>query len=163
MNPVFKIIENLGVIKASGNGWTKELNLVSWHGKEAVLDIRDWRPGHENASRGLTFTQSEMDEVISHFTEWNHSGHVYIEPHRFYTSVPYDIHASIGTFGDPGSTGWRKEINLVAWNGGKPLIDIRSWNHDHTRMTRGIALTIEDMKRVCELYEQYACSRRVTA
>ena len=23
---------------------------------------------------------------------------------------------------------WTKEVNLVAWNGGKPKIDIRDWN-----------------------------------
>ena len=36
---------------------------------------------------------------------------------------------------------WTKEVNLVAWNGGKPKIDVRDWNSSHERMSRGITLT----------------------
>jgi hypothetical protein len=31
---------------------------------------------------------------------------------------------------------WTKEVNLVAWNGGKPKIDIRDWNATHERMSQ---------------------------
>ena len=41
--------------------------------------------------------------------------------------------------------GWTRELNIVAWNGGEPKYDIRSWNEDHTRMTRGITLTHEEV------------------
>lgn len=37
--------------------------------------------------------------------------------------------------------GWRKELNIVKWNGGEPRYDIRSWSEDHELMTRGITLT----------------------
>ena len=43
---------------------------------------------------------------------------------------------------------WTKEVNLVAWNGGKPKIDIREWNPTHERMTRGITLTEEQGERL---------------
>ena len=36
---------------------------------------------------------------------------------------------------------WTKEVNVVAWNGGKPKIDVRDWNEAHDRMSRGITLT----------------------
>ena len=36
---------------------------------------------------------------------------------------------------------WTKEVNVVAWNGGKPKIDIRDWSSNHQRMSRGITLT----------------------
>ncbi len=36
---------------------------------------------------------------------------------------------------------WTKEVNVVAWNGGKPKIDVRDWNANHDRMGRGITLT----------------------
>lgn len=42
---------------------------------------------------------------------------------------------------DTYQTGWTKELNLVCWNGGEPKFDIRDWNEDHTRMTRGVTLT----------------------
>lgn len=35
---------------------------------------------------------------------------------------------------------WTKEVNVVAWNGGKPKIDVRDWNERHDRMSRGITL-----------------------
>lgn len=33
---------------------------------------------------------------------------------------------------------WHKELNLVPWNGRMPRYDIRGWNDDHTKMTKGI-------------------------
>ena len=43
-------------------------------------------------------------------------------------------------------TGWRKEINLVSWNGGVPTYDIRDWAPDHDRMSRGITLHEKEMR-----------------
>ena len=51
---------------------------------------------------------------------------------------------------------WTKEVNLVAWNGGKPKIDIRDWSSDHRRMSRGITMTEEQaMKMAAALVERY--------
>lgn len=44
--------------------------------------------------------------------------------------------------------GWKKECNLVSWNGNETKYDIREWNEDHTKMTRGITLTPEEMRRL---------------
>ena len=38
-------------------------------------------------------------------------------------------------------TGWTREVNLVSWNGTKPKVDVREWDPDHQRMSRGITLT----------------------
>ncbi|MEI3503270.1 MAG: PC4/YdbC family ssDNA-binding protein [Anaerovoracaceae bacterium] len=43
-------------------------------------------------------------------------------------------------------TGWRKELNLVSWNGGAPKYDIRDWDPDHERMSRGITLHEKEMR-----------------
>lgn len=43
-------------------------------------------------------------------------------------------------------TGWRKEVNLVSWNGGVPKYDIRDWAPDHDRMSRGITLHEKEMR-----------------
>ena len=49
-----------------------------------------------------------------------------------------------------------KEINVVAWNGGKPKIDVRDWNASHERMSRGITLTEEQaMKMTKALVDRY--------
>ena len=44
----YEITEELGVISESPKGWTRELNRVSWNGREAKLDLRDWAPEHAN-------------------------------------------------------------------------------------------------------------------
>lgn len=50
----------------------------------------------------------------------------------------------------------KKEINVVAWNGGKPKIDVRDWNEAHDRMSRGITLTEDQaMKMAKALVERF--------
>lgn len=39
------------------------------------------------------------------------------------------------------ASGWRRELNLVSWNGAEPKVDIRDWSPDHTKMGKGITLT----------------------
>lgn len=38
----YEIKETIGVIAESAKGWKKELNLISWNGKEAKYDLREW-------------------------------------------------------------------------------------------------------------------------
>ncbi len=59
----WEIVESLGVLSDNPKGWTKELNLVSWNGREAKFDIREWAPDHETMSKGLTFTKDEMEAL----------------------------------------------------------------------------------------------------
>lgn len=56
----FEIIKTIGVLSESPKGWTKELNLVSWNGKPAKYDLRDWAPGHEKMGKGITLSEEEM-------------------------------------------------------------------------------------------------------
>jgi len=35
----FEIMEHIGVLSESSKGWTKELNLISWNGKEPKYDL----------------------------------------------------------------------------------------------------------------------------
>lgn len=37
----FEIKETVGIIAESAKGWKKELNLISWNGKEAKYDLRE--------------------------------------------------------------------------------------------------------------------------
>ena len=48
-------------------------------------------------------------------------------------------------------TGWKKELNLVAWNGGSPKYDIRDWDADHEHMSRGITLRSEEAEKLRDL------------
>ena len=52
------------------------------------------------------------------------------------------------------STGWRKELNLVRWNGGPPKYDIRDWSPDHGHMSRGATFHEKEMRHICEVLKQ---------
>lgn len=56
----FEIKETVGVIAESAKGWKKELNLISWNGKEAKYDLREWAPEHEKMGKGVTLTKDEL-------------------------------------------------------------------------------------------------------
>ena len=64
MNQInYEIKKHIGIISESKNGWTKELNLVSWNDNDPKYDIRDWDPKHEKMSRGITLTEEEAYEL----------------------------------------------------------------------------------------------------
>lgn len=56
----YEIVKELGVISEGSGGWAKELNLISWNGKEAKYDIRDWGPEHEKMGKGITLTAADI-------------------------------------------------------------------------------------------------------
>lgn len=60
----FEITKEIGVISETPKGWTKEINMVSWNEREPKYDIREWSPDHTKMSKGLTFTQDEIDEIL---------------------------------------------------------------------------------------------------
>lgn len=55
----YEIVKTIGVISEGSGGWTKELNLISWNGKEPKYDIRDWAPDHEKMGKGVTLTKDD--------------------------------------------------------------------------------------------------------
>ena len=59
----YEIKETVGVIAESAKGWKKELNLISWNGKEAKYDLREWAPGHEKMGKGITLTLDELKSL----------------------------------------------------------------------------------------------------
>jgi hypothetical protein len=64
----FEIIKNIGTLSESSKGWTKELNLISWNGRDPKYDIRDWDPDHEKMGKGVTLNEEELmklKEVLS--------------------------------------------------------------------------------------------------
>ncbi|MUO34716.1 YdbC family protein [Enterococcus gallinarum] len=40
--------------------------------------------------------------------------------------------------------GWRKELNLVSWNGRPPKFDLRDWSPGHEKMGKGLTLSNEE-------------------
>jgi len=48
-------------------------------------------------------------------------------------------------------TGWSKQLNLVAWNGGAPKYDCRDWDSEREHMSRGLTLHKDEAKKLYEL------------
>lgn len=67
----FEIVEHIGVLEAHSTGWNKEVNLVSWNGNPAKVDIRDWDPSHERMSRGITLSFEEAHRLRCFMNERN--------------------------------------------------------------------------------------------
>ncbi len=59
----YEIVKELGVLAESRNGWTKELNLVSWNDREPKYDLREWSPDHEKMAKGITLSLEEAAEL----------------------------------------------------------------------------------------------------
>ncbi|MBU5465723.1 hypothetical protein KQI49_02635 [Virgibacillus sp. MSJ-26] len=59
----FEVVETIAILSEGSKGWQKELNLVSWNGREPKYDIRDWSENHEKMGKGLTFNLSELKNL----------------------------------------------------------------------------------------------------
>lgn len=58
--------------------------------------------------------------------------------------IKYDIVEEIGVLSE-NAKGWRKELNLISWNGTKPKFDIRDWAPEHEKMGKGVTLSEEEL------------------
>lgn len=56
----------------------------------------------------------------------------------------YNIVSHIATISQRGS--WALELNLISWAGRTPTFDLRKWNEDHSKMSKGISLTRDEVK-----------------
>ena len=65
----------------------------------------------------------------------------------------YEIKEEIGVLSE-NKSGWRKEVNLVSWNGAAPKLDIRDWAPDHEKMGKGITLSTEEARELLDLLQK---------
>jgi len=59
----YEVTRHIGVLSENAKGWTKELNLVSWNGREPKYDIREWAPEREKMGKGVTLTAEEISAL----------------------------------------------------------------------------------------------------
>ena len=62
----------------------------------------------------------------------------------------FEIAEHICVLGKGREDGYTKELNYVSFRGLPPKWDVREWNSDHTRMTKGITFTGQEMKTLLE-------------
>jgi hypothetical protein len=65
-------------------------------------------------------------------------------------SFSYEIVKHFGVISQEKS-GWQKELNLVAWSGRAPKLDIRDWAPNHEKMGKGVTLNKEEATKLAEL------------
>ena len=68
------------------------------------------------------------------------------------SEITFEIVRHIGVLFEKRN-GWKKEVNLVSWNGGDPKIDIREWDETHTKMSRGLTFTQEEAMKLANLLQ----------
>lgn len=62
----------------------------------------------------------------------------------------YEIVEEIGVLSE-NAKGWRKELNLVSWNGRPPKFDLRDWGPNHEKMGKGVTLSNEEFEALSQL------------
>ena len=56
----YEITEHIAVLSQSANGWERQLNMVSWNGREPKYDIRDWAPDGSKMGKGISMTKEDL-------------------------------------------------------------------------------------------------------
>ncbi|MBV1756664.1 MAG: hypothetical protein KMY55_02360 [Dethiosulfatibacter sp.] len=67
--------------------------------------------------------------------------------------LKFEIAKSFGVLSE-SAKGWNKEINLVSWNDREPKYDIREWDPEHEKMSKGITLTKEEIIKLRDLLNE---------
>lgn len=60
----------------------------------------------------------------------------------------FEIKRQFGVLNENAKTGWKREVNLVAWNGNPVKIDIRDWDEEHTHMGRGLTFSLDEAEKL---------------
>ncbi|MDP3387249.1 MAG: PC4/YdbC family ssDNA-binding protein [Eubacteriales bacterium] len=58
--------------------------------------------------------------------------------------LKFEITEHFGVLSE-SAKGWSKEINLVSWNDREPKYDIREWDPEHEKMSKGITMNRDEM------------------
>ncbi|WP_341300267.1 PC4/YdbC family ssDNA-binding protein [Lysinibacillus sp. FSL H8-0500] len=59
--------------------------------------------------------------------------------------IKYEIIEQIGVLSE-SAKGWKKELNLISWNGHVPKYDIREWAPNREKMGKGITLSEDEVQ-----------------
>lgn len=65
-------------------------------------------------------------------------------------AIKYEIAENLGTL-SKSPKGWTKEFNLVSWNDREAKFDLREWSEDHSKMSKGVTLTKEELVELKEI------------
>ena len=60
----YEIVKEIAVLSASDSGYTKEINLISWNGREPKYDIRSFSPNRGKCGKGITLNADEAAALL---------------------------------------------------------------------------------------------------
>lgn len=60
----YEIVKEIAVLSTGDSGYTKEINLISWNGKEPKYDIRRFSPNREKCGKGITLNADEAAALL---------------------------------------------------------------------------------------------------
>ena len=67
--------------------------------------------------------------------------------------ITYDVVKNIGVIADNGAQ--ETQVNMISWNHGAPKFDIRKWNVETDRMSKGISLTESEARELVKVLTEY--------
>lgn len=70
----YEIVKEIAVLSTSDSGYTKEINLISWNGKEPKYDIRSFSPNREKCGKGVTLTEAEARKLLAALQKERNNG-----------------------------------------------------------------------------------------
>lgn len=65
----------------------------------------------------------------------------------------YEIVEEIAVLSE-NAKGWRKELNLISWNGRPPKFDLRDWASEHEKMGKGVTLSNEEFEALQKIMKE---------
>lgn len=67
--------------------------------------------------------------------------------------ITFEIAKSLGILSE-STKGWTKEINLVSWNDYPAKYDIREWDPDHQKMSKGLTFSKDEIKELRDILNE---------
>ena len=68
--------------------------------------------------------------------------------------IKFEVVEHIGVLSE-SAKGWKKELNLISWNGNIPKYDIREWSPNREKMGKGVTLSADELKALQGLLNQF--------
>lgn len=64
--------------------------------------------------------------------------------------IKFEIIEQLGVLSE-GTKGWKKELNLISWGERDAKYDLRDWDENHEKMTKGLTLTTEEIIKLRDI------------
>ena len=70
----YEIVKEIAVLSKGDSGYTKEINLISWNGREPKYDIRSFSTNREKCGKGITLNADEAAALLEALQKEVNSG-----------------------------------------------------------------------------------------